>query len=901
MLHAKVARMGKSDPKIPPQDIDMERSLLGALMLSPNAIYEVADLVGIDSFYTNAHRTIYDAMLSLYEKSEPIDVATVSSKLKERKVLAEVGGAAYLSELIGAAASPGSGRHYAQIVQNKFVLRSLLDAAAKIGELGFEEDRDIEVVLDEAQAAIFAVSQAPSLRSFTALKDELTEAWERLEHLQKHEDSMRGIPTGFRELDTLLSGLQKSDLIILAARPSMGKTALALDIARQTATKHGTAVGIFSLEMSSQQLVDRMLAAQAGVNSWRLRTGKIRDDDDFERLQAAMADLSEAPIFIDDKPSSTVLAMRSVARRLKMEKDLGLIIVDYLQLITPTYSRGSDNLVQQITEISRSLKAMARELEVPVLALSQLSRAVETRRGRPRLSDLRDSGCLAGETLIQRADTGERVPIRDLIGQSNIPIYATGEDMKLHCTAMSRVFSSGRKKLYTLTTRSGRRVRASGNHPFSTIDGWKRLDQIIPGTAVALPRILSGARLSNASLLSHDELILLAHLLGDGCVLPRQPIHYTSADEANLVAVEEGAARLFSITPRRVQQDNWWHSYLPSPYRLARGKRHPITLWFERLGIKPVRSYEKKIPAAVFASSDDDIALFLHHLWATDGNISSVRTRDGEAVGAAIYFASTSEELSRDVQHLLLRLGIWSTLRKVAQGAYRPNWHVVVQGKDAQLKFLQQVGCHGQRGDAIPLLIDLLERVQSNPNTDIIPRSVWLSAVAAAKKESGLSWRAVAEKLSIAYNGSAIRKSGISRARMDRLAVALKSETLVSFATSDLYWDEVVSIEAGQEEEVFDATVPDLYNFVANDFIVHNSIEQDADVVMFIHREDKMNENSDRPGIAEILVEKHRNGPVGKIELRFDEEKTTFRSIDKSDFGDFTPEAIVAAGDETPF
>jgi replicative DNA helicase len=363
-------------------------------MLSPNAIYEVADLIGIDSFYGNVHRTIYDAMLSLYEKSDPIDIATVSSKLKERKVLSEIGGPAYLSELVGAAASPGSGRHYAQIVQNKFVLRSLLDAAAKIGELGFEEDRDIEVLLDEAQAAIFKVSQAPSLRSFSAIKDELTEAWERLEHLQKHEDSMRGIPTGFRELDAMLSGLQKSDLIILAARPSMGKTALALDIARQTATKHGTSVGLFSLEMSSQQLVDRMLAAQAGVNSWRLRTGKIRDDDDFARLQGAIADLSEAPIYIDDKASSTVLAMRSVARRLKMEKDLGLIIVDYLQLITPTYTRGSDNLVQQVTEISRSLKAMARELDLPVLALSQLSRAVETRRGKPRLSDLRDSGSL---------------------------------------------------------------------------------------------------------------------------------------------------------------------------------------------------------------------------------------------------------------------------------------------------------------------------------------------------------------------------------------------------------------------------------------------------------------------------------------------------------------------------
>ena len=386
--------MAEKTPRVPPQDIEMERALLGALMLNQNAMYEVADLVGVDSFYSAKHRTVFDAMLGLHAKGEPIDVVTVSSKLKERKLLQEVGGASFLSELVGAAASPGSARHYAQLVQTKFVLRSLIDAAAKIGELGFQEGRDIEVVLDEAQSAVFSVTQAPMLRSFSAIKEELTEAWERLEHLQKHEGGIRGVPTGFPQLDNLLAGLQKSDLVILAARPSMGKTALALDIARQTATKHGTAVGIFSLEMSSQQLVDRMLAAQSGVNSWRLRTGKIKGEEEFARLQEGMSALSEAPIYIDDKASTTVLAMRSVARRLKMEKDLGLIIVDYLQLITPTYARGSDNMVQQVTEISRSLKAMARELEVPVLALSQLSRAVETRRGRPRLSDLRDSGSI---------------------------------------------------------------------------------------------------------------------------------------------------------------------------------------------------------------------------------------------------------------------------------------------------------------------------------------------------------------------------------------------------------------------------------------------------------------------------------------------------------------------------
>ncbi|MBI5469758.1 replicative DNA helicase [Candidatus Kaiserbacteria bacterium] len=386
--------MASPAQRIPPQDLDMERALLGALMLSGSAMYEVADVVGVDSFYSGKHRTIFDAMLSLHSRGEPIDVVTVAGKLKERKELKDVGGASFLNELVGSAASPGSARHYAQSVQSKFILRSLIDAAAKIGELGFAEDREIEAVLDEAQSAVFSVTQTPSLRTFSSIKEELAGAWERLDHLQKHSGALRGIPTGFASLDSLLAGLQKSDLVILAARPSMGKTALALDIARQSAIRHGTSVGIFSLEMSAQQLVDRMLAAQAGVNAWNLRTGKLKRDEEYEQLQRGIESLSEAPIYIDDKPATTILTMRSAARRLKMEKNLQLLIVDYLQLITPTHSGPNMSVVQQITEISRALKGIARELEIPVLALSQLSRAVEQRRGRPRLSDLRDSGSI---------------------------------------------------------------------------------------------------------------------------------------------------------------------------------------------------------------------------------------------------------------------------------------------------------------------------------------------------------------------------------------------------------------------------------------------------------------------------------------------------------------------------
>src|SRR3989344_6069096 len=386
--------MATSSTRLPPQDIEMECALLGALLINQNAMYEVADVISIDSFYAPKHRTVFDSMLSLYAKSEPIDVVTVSSKLKEKKVLAEIGGSAYLSELASSAASPGSARHYAQTVQTKFLLRSLRDAAVKIGELGFEEDRDIETILDEAQAAVFAVSSTPMLRNFHTLKEALGEAWERLEHLQKHDSALRGVPTGFSDLDNLLAGFQKSDLIILAARPSMGKTTLALDIARLSATKHKPPVGIFSLEMGTQQLVDRMLAAQSGVDSWRLRTGKISKDEEYERLQLGMAELSEAPIYIDEQSSSTALSMRSVARRLKIEKSLGLIVIDYLQLISPVHAGPNVSLNQQVTEVSRMLKGMARELDIPVLALSQLSRDIEKTRRRPRLSDLRESGSI---------------------------------------------------------------------------------------------------------------------------------------------------------------------------------------------------------------------------------------------------------------------------------------------------------------------------------------------------------------------------------------------------------------------------------------------------------------------------------------------------------------------------
>jgi len=386
----------KSNPnlRIPPQNSDSEKALLGSIMLRPEVMYDILDIISDECFYSEKHRIVFKAMAELFAKKEPVDLLTLSSILKEQKQLDVIGGNAFLTELVEAVPSSANAEHYAKIVHKKYMMRRLIGAGEEISNLGYNEKEDLENALDKAEKSIFTVTSSLVSRSFIKIKDALGEAWERLEKLHNSSGELRGVPTGFKELDDKLSGFQNSDLVIIAARPSMGKTSLALDIARKVAVVDNLPVAIFSLEMSSQQLVDRMLAADSNVDAWKLRTGKLTKDEEFNLIRESLDHLSKAPIFIDDQASNNILNMRSVARKLKRQHGLRLIIVDYLQLMAPTESRGSDSMVQQVTEISRSLKHLARELDIPVIALSQLSRAVESRGGRPRLSDLRDSGSI---------------------------------------------------------------------------------------------------------------------------------------------------------------------------------------------------------------------------------------------------------------------------------------------------------------------------------------------------------------------------------------------------------------------------------------------------------------------------------------------------------------------------
>lgn len=384
----------KTDFRIPPQNNDAEKAVLGSIMLRPNSLFNIGDMLSPECFYIEKHKIIFKTILDLSFKNDPIDLISLSNKLKEKNLLESIGGSSYLGEILSSAPASVNIKYYAEIVYKNYIIRKLIETADKIAISAFSASvEDVERILDEAEKDIYSIAEKSNAKDRVGhIKSSLYETWEELERLHASKEEIRGVPTGFPELDNKLAGFQKSDLIILAARPSIGKTTLALDIARKTAVFHNVPICFFSLEMSSSQLASRLLSAHSRVNAWSIRTGKKLAENDFSLIRDSLDELSKAPIYIDDTPANTIINMRATARRLKSEKNLGLIIVDYLQLINPT--KNYDSMVMQITEISRSLKSLARELNVPVLALSQLSREVEKRGGTPRLSDLRDSGSI---------------------------------------------------------------------------------------------------------------------------------------------------------------------------------------------------------------------------------------------------------------------------------------------------------------------------------------------------------------------------------------------------------------------------------------------------------------------------------------------------------------------------
>ena len=861
---------------LPPASIEAEEAILGGILFDPEAITRVAELVVKDAFYVKAHQEIYHAALSLNVKGKPTDFISLSTYLSDRDLLEQVGGTTKLAQLLNRTVSAVNVDRYANLIMEKYVRRQLITSGHEIVDLGYDNASELEVVLDAAEQKIFRLTQERPQEGLVPIAETLVNTFNTIEELHQ-ETALPGVPSGYYDLDAMTSGFSRSDLIIIAGRPSMGKTAFSLCVASNIARDSKLPIAVFSLEMSREQLTQRLLSGEARIPSNRLRSGRIAQNE-FGQLIDGVERLSELPIYIDDTANLTVMQMRSQVRRLQAQtKDpLGLVMIDYLQLME---GGDNDNRVQQLSKMTRSLKGLARELNVPIVALSQLSRGVEQRTNkRPMLSDLRESGCLSGDTLITMADTSARVKIKDLLGKSGFKVWALNQStQKIEPALVSRAFSTGIKPVFSLKTALGRKIRATANHKFLTIHGWKRLDELSIGNHLAIPRALPSSSSSNTT---QAELALLGHLIGDGCTLPRHSIQYTTREKdlANLVV--HLATEVFSdlLKPRIKLERQWYQVYLSANFHLTHGVKNPVTVWLEKLSIFGLRSYQKFVPDMVFQQSKESIAIFLRHLWVTDGCIKLLKK---DRSYPTIYYSSSSEQLAWDVQSLLIRLEINARLSLHPQiGKGRNQYHVTITGQPDIKRFTNLVGTVGSyKIQELAKITDYLNERSNNTNRDIIPHDIWRMYAVPSMLQNKITNRQMQSELGNNYCGTSLYKQNISRVRANKLATVVRSEDIKNLAASDLYWDKIVSIEAEAETEVFDLTIPIHHNFIANDMVVHNSIEQDADLVMMIYRDEYYNPDTPDRGITEVSIVKHRNGPVGTIKLLFNAELTRFESL----------------------
>jgi len=643
---------------------------------------------------------------------------------------------------------------------------------------------------------------------------------------------------------------------------------LALDLARSCSIKNGQSSVIFSLEMGRTEITMRLLSAEAKVPLHHMRAGRMSDDD-WARLARRMGEVAEAPLYIDDSPNLTLMEIRAKARRLKQRHDLRLVVVDYMQLMSSP--RRVESRQQEVSEFSRALKLLAKELEVPVVALSQLNRGPEQRTDkRPMLSDLRESGCLTAETRILRADTGAEVSLGELLasGARDVPVWSLDDRLKLVPRTMTHVFPSGTREVFELRLTSGRSITATGNHPFLTYDGWQPLDRLTPGTRLGVPRHLPAPLALRPW--ADDEVVLLAHLIGDGSFVRRQPIRYASIDEANLTAVTE-AARHFGVQAIRDEHPEARVTTLrlPAPYRLTHGRRNPIAAWLDDLGLFGLRSQENFVPDAVFGLPKSQVGLFLRHLWATDGSVRY----DAAHRQARLCYVSTSRRLVEDLARLLLRFSVLSSVKRVRKAGYRDEYYLDVYGIEDQSRFLDEIGIHGARGEAAAVAAARVRQVRPNtsldrnPSLETVPSEVW-HRVRSVLADQRTTYRERAAT-GTAFRGSTVVTHSPSPTRLARVAALLDDADVEMLASNDVWWDTVASVDSIGERDVYDATVLGTHNFVADGIAVHNSLEQDADMVILLHREDAYEKESPRAGEADLILAKNRNGPTGTVTVAF--------------------------------
>jgi replicative DNA helicase len=854
--------------RVPPSDLGAEKAVLSSLLLDARSFHEVLVELSVDDFYHPAHQLLFRAMSSVHDSGRPVDLITLAEHLTQQKQLDAVGGPVALAEIADYAATAANVVHHARIVRDKAVKRRLIRVATEIVETGYDESETADKLLDFAESKIFDVSKQQSRSTFQNVHDEMPGVFDYVEGIMNRAGALSGLPTGYDDLDEMTGGLQPGELIIIAARPSMGKTAFALNIGRNAAVDHGKKVAVFSLEMTTRSLIIRLLSSEARIDFSSLRKGFLPMAD-YRRLQEAADRLSHAQIWIDDSGSASILEIKAKSRRLQAEHGLDLVVVDYLQLASGDGRKDRKDL--EIAEISKGLKALAKELSIPVVALSQLNRGPEQRdpdKRRPMMGDLRE--CVTGETRVWLAD-GRRVPIRELVGATP-QVFALDEHKRVVRALSDKVWSVGTRPVYRVQLASGRSIRATAEHRLLAGQGWTTVSQLAPGDRLALARAIPQPE--NVQRWPEHWLVLLGHLVGDGSYLKHQPLRYTTSSEENSAAVRAAAERFGSRATRHAGRGAWHQLVIA-----GNGKRWApagVGAWLKSLGLFGQRSHEKHLPVEVFTLGDDQIALLLRHLWATDGSVTLRKSGRG---AARVYFATCSRALADDVAALLLRLGVVARIRTVHSQRGRPVHTVDVSGADSQKRFADLVGGFGPRAEAVRALAAQLAHVEPNPNVDTLPLEVY-AEVRARMRERGVTTRAMAQLRGTAYGGSSHFGFAPSRGTLASYAQLLESPELGAWAESDVFWDRVVTVTPAGEEEVFDLTVPGPSNWLADGIVTHNSgaIEQDADLIAFIYRDVVYNKETDDPRCAEIIIEKQRNGPTGTVKLDFDGKYALFGS-----------------------
>lgn len=851
--------------KVPPHSMEAEQSVLGGMMLDNNAWDVVSEIVVDSHFYSGNHRNIFRTMQKLIDLGRPIDVVTLSEELDRTGELEACGGLEYLVDLASNTPSASNIRAYSEIVRDRALLRQMISVSNEINDSAFfPEGRGAEEILNEAESKIFQIAEdRPNQGGPQGVNPLLKEAVERIDELFGNSDSLTGVTTGFDDLDDATGGMQKSDLIIVAARPSMGKTTFAMNLVENALMASNKPVLVFSLEMPAAQLVTRMLSSLGRINQTKVRNGQL-EDDDWPKLTAAVNMLKNKPLFIDDQAGISPNEMRTRARRIVREHGpLSMIMVDYLQLMQIKNGKV-ESRTNEISEISRSLKAIAKEMECPVIALSQLNRSLEQRPNkRPVNSDLRE--CVVGGTGVYLAD-GTRVSIAELVGKTP-DVVSVSESGMLENSASDLVWSVGTKEAFDVQLKSGRTIQCTAKHRLLTLSGWKRLEELEPNDRIALARQLPEPR--DTQKMAEHELVFLAHMIGDGSYVTHQPMRYTTASEANSEAVRSAAEKLGSTVNRREGRGNWhqleisgngnrWHAE-------ACGK------FLKEVGIYGQRSADKRIPSCIFKLSNKQLALFIKHLWATDGSIS----------GRRMFFSSASRGLIDDLALLLLRFGIVARIKHKTTVQSVTGWYELdISGGQYQAVFASLIGGFGHQESQVAELANRLATQSANTNVDTVPVEIF-DYVKKTMREQGISQRKMSELRGTSYGGTSHFRFAPSRDTLASYAEILNDDYLREVASGDLFWDAIESIESIGEREVFDLTVPGNASWIADGIVSHNSgaIEQDADVIMFIYRDEVYNEDSPEKGVAEIIIGKQRNGPIGTTRLAFIGKFTRFENL----------------------